>query len=69
MRFKDVDKPVTIDAPPTGSGKPIEELGKALEQDFGSGTGGADEEIASRSDRDRSATCSRSGASSTRPRA
>ena len=46
MRFKDVDKPVKIDAPATGSGKPIEELGKALEQDFGSGTGGdSDEQI------------------------
>ena len=45
MRFKDVDKPVTIDAPATGSGKPIEELGKKLEQDFGGATGGADEQI------------------------
>ena len=43
IRFKDVDKPVTIDAPATGSGKPIEELGKQLEQDFG-GTAGATEE-------------------------
>ena len=45
MTFKDVDKPVTIDAPATGSGKPIEELGKKLEQDFGGATGGADEQI------------------------
>ena len=29
IRFKDVDKPVTIDAP--SSGKPIEELGEKLE--------------------------------------
>jgi hypothetical protein len=33
IRFKDVDKPVTIDAP--SSGKPIEELGKKLQQEFG----------------------------------
>jgi hypothetical protein len=45
MRFKDVDKPVKIDAPATGSGKPIEELGQKLQQDFGGATGGADEEI------------------------
>jgi hypothetical protein len=35
IRFKDVDKPVTIDAP--SSGKPIEELGKKLQQEFGGG--------------------------------
>jgi hypothetical protein len=45
MRFKDVDKPVQIDVPASGSGKPIEELGQKLEQDFGGATGGADEEI------------------------
>jgi hypothetical protein len=44
IRFKDVDKPVTIDAPAAGSGKPIEELGKQLEQDFGGAAGGATEE-------------------------
>jgi hypothetical protein len=36
IRFKDVDKPVTIDAP--SSGKPIEELGEKLAQEFGGGT-------------------------------
>ena len=45
MRFKDVDKPVTIDAPATGSGKPIEELGRKLEQDFGGAAAGPEEEI------------------------
>jgi hypothetical protein len=40
MTFKDVDKPVKIDAPATGSGKPIEELGKKIEQDFGGAAGG-----------------------------
>jgi hypothetical protein len=35
IRIKDVDKPVTIDAP--SSGKPIEELAKKLEQEFGGG--------------------------------
>ena len=45
MRFKDVDKPVTIDAPATGSGKPIEELGRKLEQDFGGTAGGSEEQI------------------------
>jgi hypothetical protein len=35
IRFKDVDKPVTIDAP--SSGKPIEELGQKLQQEFGGG--------------------------------
>jgi hypothetical protein len=33
LRFKDVDKPVEIDAPK--SGRPIEELGRRLEQQFG----------------------------------
>jgi hypothetical protein len=32
LRFKDVDKPVTINAP--SSGKPIEELGQKLEDEF-----------------------------------
>ena len=45
MRFKDVDKPVQIDAPATGSGKPIEELGRKLEQDFGGTTGSSEEQI------------------------
>jgi hypothetical protein len=45
MRFKDVDKPVKIDAPATGSGKPIEELGRKLEQDFGGAGGDPDETI------------------------
>jgi hypothetical protein len=36
LRFKDVDKPVTIDAP--SSGKPIEELGRKLEEEFGGGS-------------------------------
>lgn len=35
IRFKDVDQPVQIDAPASGSGKPIEELGQALEREFG----------------------------------
>ncbi len=38
LRFKDVDKPVTIDAP--SSGKPIEALGQKLGEEFG-GTGGS----------------------------
>lgn len=38
LRFKDVDKPVTIDAP--SSGKPIEGLLQKLEEDFGGGGGG-----------------------------
>jgi hypothetical protein len=45
MRFKDVDKPVTIDAPATGSGKPLEELGRKLQQDFGGGAGATEEQI------------------------
>ena len=45
MRFKDVDKPVEIDAPATGSGKPIEELGRKLQQDFGGTTGSSEEQI------------------------
>lgn len=48
LRFKDVDKPVQIDAPATGSGKPIEELGRRLEEEFGGGGGAttpADEQI------------------------
>jgi hypothetical protein len=36
LRLKDVDKPVTIDAP--RSGKPIEELGKKLDEEFGGGS-------------------------------
>ena len=44
-RLKDVDKPVQIDAPATGSGKPIEELGRKLEQDFGGTTGSSEEQI------------------------
>ena len=45
MRFKDVDTPVTVDAP--SSGKPIEELVQKLEADFGGGsaTESADETI------------------------
>lgn len=35
VRFKAVDKPVTIDAPT--SGKPIEELGEVLGEEFGGG--------------------------------
>ncbi len=35
VRFKDVDKPVTIDAPT--SGRPIEELGQVLGGEFGGG--------------------------------
>jgi hypothetical protein len=42
LRFKDVDKPVTINAP--SSGKPIEELGQKLGEEFGS-TGGADAQV------------------------
>ena len=38
LRFKDVDKPVTIDAP--SSGKPIEELGQKLEDEFSSSSSG-----------------------------
>jgi hypothetical protein len=33
IRWRDVDKPVTIDAPK--SGRPIEELGRKLDQEFG----------------------------------
>jgi hypothetical protein len=36
VRFKDVDKPVTIDAPT--SGKPIEELGEVIGEEFGGGS-------------------------------
>jgi len=36
LRFKDVDKPVTIDAP--SSGKPIEELAQKLGEEFGGGS-------------------------------
>jgi hypothetical protein len=39
LRFKDVDKPVTIDAP--SSGKPIEELGQKLGEEFGGGSSGS----------------------------
>ena len=38
LRFKDVDKPVTIDAPT--SGKPIEELGEVIGEEFGGGSDG-----------------------------
>ena len=46
LRFKDVDKPVTIDAP--SSGKPIEQLGQKLSEEFGGGAdaaGGSDTQI------------------------
>jgi hypothetical protein len=43
LRFKDVDKPVTIDAP--SSGKPIEELGQKLGEEFGGGSGSPDATI------------------------
>jgi hypothetical protein len=36
LRLKDVDKPVQIDAP--SSGRPIEELGRKLEEEFGGST-------------------------------
>jgi hypothetical protein len=38
LRFKDVDKPVTINAP--SSGKPIEELGQKLEDEFSRSSSG-----------------------------
>ena len=37
LQLKDVDQPVTITAP--SSGRPIEELLRRLEQDFGRGGG------------------------------
>jgi hypothetical protein len=43
LRFKDVDKPVTINAP--SSGKPIEELGQKLGEEFGGTGGGTDAQV------------------------
>jgi hypothetical protein len=43
LRFKDVDKPVTIDAP--SSGKPIDELGQKLGEEFGGGTVSPDTQV------------------------
>jgi hypothetical protein len=41
LRFKDVDKPVTINAP--SSGKPIEELGQKLGEELGGSSSGSDD--------------------------
>jgi hypothetical protein len=43
LRFKDVDKPVTIDAP--SSGKPIEALGQKLGEEFGGIGGSVDAQV------------------------